>query len=56
MLVVQICTTESGLCSTCFVTALYWNEDLLLDQPQKEHRFSNNLIPVQVEEIAAGMF
>ena len=27
MLVVQTYTAESGVCSTCFVTALYWNKD-----------------------------
>ena len=33
MLVVQTYTTESGVCSTCFVTALSWNKDRLLHQP-----------------------
>src|SRR4029434_9052972 len=48
MLVVQTYTAESGVCSTCFVTALYWNKDCalhwnkdrLLHQPQKKLPFS----------------
>ena len=32
--VVQTNTTESAICFTCFVTALYGNKDRLLYQPQ----------------------
>ena len=35
MLVVQIYTAESGVCATCFVTALYWKKDRLLHQTQR---------------------
>ena len=49
MLVVQICTAESGVASTCFVTALYWNKDRLLHQPQKKLPFPYNFKAKRVQ-------
>ena len=39
MLVDQIYTAESGVCATCFVTALNWNKDRLLHQTQRNFLF-----------------
>ena len=53
MLGVQTYTAESGVCSTCFVTALYWNKDCCIRNKETSFISYSLLQPIKLGGEAA---